>query len=228
MAGSSDPHGHDDIAVLEVVAPSAGRIWPADCASLNSSRTSPAPTAFRKSIKYCGVEADGQRDRRCMPSRSSLPTRPFRWRTTEIFSSPFSRRRRTARERSSANCATRWIAELSSSPCTTTILVLSLRQHGFEVGELSGQLARGQQALVRCGRRAWSRLWRTRCVSASVESSSDCNSSIAFFGIKRLQFSRDAFEFLAGAFSMCARRCPSVATMVIDSGFSTISAPFSV
>ena len=128
-----------------------------------------------------------------------------------------------ARERSSANCATRWIAEFSSSPCTGQLAVV-LRQHGFEVRELSGQLARGQQALLRYGRREWNRLSRTRWCSASVESQQRLQLVHRFFRNQGLQFSANAFEFLAGAFSMCARRCPSVATMVIDSGFSTIRA----
>ena len=43
----------------------------------------------------------------------------------EILSSFLSSFMRMARERSSANCATRWMAVLRSAPCTTTDLVFS-------------------------------------------------------------------------------------------------------
>ena len=64
-------------------------------------------------------------------------------------------------------------------------------------------------------------------VSTSVESTSDFNSSIAFFGMS-VFISPEMPSNFSPLRSMCANRCPSVATMVIDSGFSTISAPFRV
>ncbi len=62
---------------------------------------------------------------------------------------------------------------------------------------------------------------------STSESSSDFNSSIAFFGIS-VFISPETPSNFSPARSTCANRCPSVATIVIDSGFNTISAPFSV
>ena len=63
--------------------------------------------------------------------------------------------------------------------------------------------------------------------SASVESSRVFISSIAFFGTSVFNSPETPSNF-SPALSQCARRCPSVATIVIDSGLSSISAPFSV
>ena len=64
-------------------------------------------------------------------------------------------------------------------------------------------------------------------VSASVESSRDFSSSMHFFGTRVFNSPETPSNF-SPLRSQCASRCPSVATIVIDSGLSTISAPFSV
>ena len=51
-----------------------------------------------------------------------------------------------APERSSANCATRWIEPMRSSRADDDELVVVARQHGLVVGELAGELAAGEDA----------------------------------------------------------------------------------
>src|SRR5579884_4320642 len=105
--------------------PSSGRIWPADCASLNSSRTSPVlPTAFRKSSRYAELNPTTSGSKLYGVSMTSSDS-PASVEEEEIFSSFCSRRILIAPERSSANCATRWIELVRSSLRTTTNLLLS-------------------------------------------------------------------------------------------------------
>ena len=61
---------------------------------------------------------------------------------------PLSSRSLIAPERSSANWATRWMAEEMSSRAHGDELVVVARQNGLEVRELSGQLARCENALA--------------------------------------------------------------------------------
>ena len=63
--------------------------------------------------------------------------------------------------------------------------------------------------------------------SASVESSSDFSSSMAFLGTS-VFISPETPSNLSPLRSMWDNRWPSVATMVMDSGFNTINAPFNV
>src|SRR5580700_11117926 len=101
----------------------------------------------------------------------------------ESFSSPFSSFRRTARERSSANCATRRMAALNSSALMGTILLLSLGRTASKFGNCPVS-CRDVSSRDPMRKNKVDSSFANSTVSASVESSSDFNSSIAFFGTK--------------------------------------------
>src|SRR6202046_142798 len=99
----------------------------------------------------------------------------------EIFTSPFSSFRRTARERSSANCATRRIAELRSELFRVMLLLLSLGRTASKLGNWPVSWRQVSRRDPMRKKRVESSLANST-VSASAESSSDLSSSIAFFG----------------------------------------------
>src|SRR5207249_698483 len=92
-------------------------------------RVAPVRPGEQLTLDFSGEYAFSKATVRLSPGRINISfdgVTPISAEEAESFSSPFSSLMRTARERSSANWATREMAALRSSPFTVMLLLLSL------------------------------------------------------------------------------------------------------
>ncbi len=105
-------------------------------------------------------------------------------------------------------------------------LVVVARQDGLVVGELAGELAAGEHAAADAEEERLVVVGEVEGLGLGgvqqAESSLSALRGISVF------FSPEMPSSVSPSFSMWARRWPSVATIAMDSAFSTSSAPFSV
>src|SRR5579871_1956576 len=222
--GTSDPHGHDDVAVLVIVGAEGAELagglgvfeFEADVAGADG---------LEEVENIAGVEADGEAVAVVRGLEGIFGLASFGGGGGEF---------QLAFLQAQADGAGALIGELGDAldggvevvAVESGEFVVVLGKDGFEVGELAGELARGEQARADAEEEGGFVLGK---VNAFDFGGVDEGLQLvhALFGDEGLHLAGHAFNF-SPLRSMWARRWPSVATMVMDSGLSTMRAPFRV